>query len=270
MSLERIGTAVLGATFLGVGYALTHGDCLLIEPTAGLGTDYVACMRRAVVRENSAVSETGKRLYREIVRRGLVDQNGLCHVFPTAGILAGMLLEKNVPTLLDTVPTAIEKTADGFSVEAYGPDGRHTFFCERVLDTTPFGALCGDEAACGGAAAVLSEKCLCASLVTGGENAIDLATDEYVVESGRFAGEGYLRVKLPFDASYSQARERLHTLWERDVCPRLEGTRLGAVASAFSHVFSHEYTEEAHGGTHIASASFPSPLAAFEKGCVER
>ena len=256
MALERIGTVVLGATFLGAGYTLTHKDCLLLEPTAGLATDYVACMRRAVVREEEAVSQPGRTLHGEIVRRGLVNKNGLCHVFPTAGILSKLLLENHVPTLLDTVPTAIEKTADGFTVEAYGPDGRHTFSCSRILDTTPFGA------------DILLEKTLGASLAAENETPVEIETDTFRVESGRFCGEGYFRVKLPFDATYTQARERLHTLWESEICAKLGGAfRLGAVASAFSYIFSHEYEETKDGARHLPSASFSSPLSAFEKGC---
>ena len=104
--MKRYRLVVLGASFLGIGAALTEpADTVIIEPSCRLGDDYVNCLCAQDWRTVHPCTKPGKQLYSEMEKRGLLYKDGSVYAEPAIFILSKWLYQSNVSVCLSTTVT---------------------------------------------------------------------------------------------------------------------------------------------------------------------
>lgn len=292
--MNKTSLLIIGATVLGTAAATSSGgDYVLLEEGVTPGWEFVSAFRHRPFGDiqNSGdqqqVSERGKtqginafqqsgeqkekqgfvgsrqfseptkRLYDGLLRRNCISEDGGLHLFPAAGLLASCLLERQGEVHFSTVVTNIMSKDGGYLVEASGLDGKMSFWAERVLDTTSLGVLHPLAVDC------VIQKSLCGMLVGQCE---ELEEEPLSLVKGRFDNEYILRLRLPFDISWPQARLALHEAWQQ-VWKRFPACRFTVSALEYDYEFDAPVAREVKAGWQWRpSVSCGNLFEAFEGG----
>lgn len=246
--MNKIKLLVAGATVSGVALACERAEgCLLVEQGMLLGAEYLAGMNAKPYAGEPLGAQAGK-LLAECRALDLLGEGGEVHLPPVQGLLANRLQEAGVRTLLHTRITDILPAEGGYLVELFGAQGFCRLWAERVVDTREDGQ---------------GRKALCAALHFSGE-AVPRALPGAQLLRGRYRGDCVLKLPVPREASWPQARDRLWEYWERNAPP---GGQLAAVAPNFVFDYDRAVTgPEANGLIRCVSASFANLFAAYEGG----
>ena len=273
--MNKTSLLIIGATVLGTAAAITSGgDYVLLEEGVTPGWEFVSAFRhrpfgdiqnsddqqqvneRGKTQGINALQQSGereekqgfvgsrqfseptKRLYDGLLRRNCISEDGGLHLFPVAGLLASCLLEKPGEVHFSTVVTNIIPKDGGYLVEASGLDGKMSFWAERILDTTSLGVLHSLAADCA------IQKGLCGMLAGPCE---ELEEEAISIVKGRFDNEYILRLCLPFDTAWPQARLALHEAWQQ-VWKRFPNCRFTVSALEYDYEFGAPVAQEVEPG----------------------
>ena len=268
--MEKTSLLIIGATVLGTAAAISSsGDYVLLEEGVTPGWEFVSAFRHRPFGDIQGsdglqpFSEPTRRLYDGLLRRNCIGEDGGLHLFPVAGLLASCLLEKPGEVHFSTVVTNIIPKDGGYLVEASGLDGKMSFWAERILDTTSLGVLHSLAADCA------IQKGLCGMLVGPCE---ELEEEAISIVKGRFDNEYILRLYLPFDTAWPQARLALHEAWQQ-VWKRFPNCRFTVSALEYDYEFGAPVAQEVEPGwLWRPSVSCGNLFEAFEGGiqCVTR
>lgn len=221
----RTGTLILGATSVGIAYALSHEDCVIVEKGMNLCVDYTDCMNIQPVNLAAlpAYTPETREIYRRAKEKNIIGADGSLHPFPLIGITAAALLEKEVPVLSFCETVRMERQETGFAVQLYCVSGYMEILARRIIDATP-GGNAAFAAAFGAQAYDADVKRAIAASVRGkgasGGFAIPAARhgihgigDARMIK-GCFDDEYYLELSVAPCDGYPMALESLHRLWQ--------------------------------------------------------
>lgn len=253
--MKRYRLVVLGASFLGIGAALTEpANTVIIEPSCRLGDDYVNCLCAQDWRTFHPCTKSGKQLYSEMEKRGLLYKDGSVYAEPAIFILSKWLYQSNVSVCLSTTVTKIVKTNGGYELTIFNCDGQATIFAEKILDTTPTGVMYTPD---------IDYSKQLNSVVT------NAPADSYPIFGHFYHNSAnnlhYFAFPVGKSDSWIVARDSLHRLWLENK-DTLNGWRL--VFTAFTFAYKMPTTKVQVNDNHnwIPSCSFPSLLEAFDEG----
>lgn len=246
---------VLGATFLGIGYAAAHKDSIIIERGENPGPDFIGSADIAPINVNASHSYYAAALVKELEKRNLLDRNGNVHIYPVSGVMSKFVLDNKIQLIMDTRVVSIDKTSDGFDVTVFSLNGFDTIHSKKILDT---GAICKLKPKKSG-----FKKYVSASVLGGGEE-FDTITDSGLKIRHGLHGQSVLSMTVDADCSYTEARLKLHEFLSKNI----KNSKIASFASEFMY----EYNEIgickniAENYLWVPSCSYQNLLAAFEAG----
>lgn len=259
-TLSHCGTLVFGGTAFACGIAFRKPtETLILEREIQLLPEFAQSLSSIVLSE--PVTEEGKRIRRELERRG-VASGGKLHPPPASAVFTYLAMRKNCHILLSCDVVEVESAGGGgYHVIISGIDGLNCIRAERIIDTTPEGwRNVGRDHIRGKSlsAAICGMSVL--SVPNGGLKCASFT-------KGILPGELLLRVDLPADATWHEARIRLHDIM-RHLRKENPDLAVGGEASALAY----EYEEKnlcrtmKNGIIWNPSAQYKDLIAAFEEG----
>ncbi len=139
MTQRYYDTAILGATFLGLGAALNLENVVVIERGGLLGSEYVASYKVCEPKNINPKTKSGREFLCDLKERGLISETGEIYPAPTVYVLSSFLKEKNIDILLMTETINIERKEGLFYITVYHTKGYEVIIAKRILDTTTLG-----------------------------------------------------------------------------------------------------------------------------------
>jgi hypothetical protein len=258
----RCKRLVIGGTVLGCGLAMADAqDTLLVERGMVLGYEFCATLHEPSYSEAS--SPAGRELADEMETWGLV-RDARLHLPPLAELLAARLYERQCRVLLYSEVMDIKAKSDGgWTVTLWNRDGMSQVETDQIVDSTSEGVVHGL------AKSVPLRKSLCAAMVTtqpGAAAPQSDAPERWCCLRGALSDELILKVSLPPNAIWPQARQQLHDTWVELRGRGLAASwQLAAEASAIAHEFIAPINRAvAPSWRWRPSASYGSFMAAYE------
>lgn len=131
---QQFSTIVLGAGYAGLGYAAAHPDCLLLEESQTVGSDFHSCLRPAQTTPDAAGPLAG--LMREYDVLGPQEFDSLkaslvAHEFAARQLADGHEIR------LDAQLLDISGAEGGVTVRYFTNEGKHTVTARCLVDATP-------------------------------------------------------------------------------------------------------------------------------------
>ena len=139
MSPKYYDYAVLGASFLGFGAALSMENVVVIERGGLFGTEFVNSYKVCEPKVVEPKTALGKDFLKNLSKRGLVSENGEFYPAPAVYVISSYLKEKPFDILLMTEVTGIQKKDGYFGITVYHSGGFETIYAKNILDTTNLG-----------------------------------------------------------------------------------------------------------------------------------
>lgn len=133
----KFSTVLIGGTYYALGYWTCHDDCLILEESRRVGSDFHAMLHPA---EMNDTGETEKRsALGELMREyGVWTDKGfdLLKAAPAAHEYAARQIEKGKEILLDCRIIDIRREANGYTVRYFCNEGICEAAADEVIDTT--------------------------------------------------------------------------------------------------------------------------------------
>jgi len=139
MEKRYYDTAVLGASFMGLGVAMQTENTIVIEKGGTFGSEFVNSFRVCKPGIQLPSTEMGRAFWQELKSRGLISEEGDIHAGPTVYVLSKYLMEKQTDILLMTEVTDIKKVDGYFQITLYHAGGFEEILAGNILNTTAFG-----------------------------------------------------------------------------------------------------------------------------------
>ena len=139
MSQKYYETAVLGATFLGLGAALRLKNVVLIEKGGLFGKEFVNSYKvcePTVVRPKTSL---GEHFLSNLKKRGLVSEDGEIYQAPAVYVVSSYLKANPMDILLMTEVIRIQKVEGYYHITVYHSGGFETILAKQLIDTTTMG-----------------------------------------------------------------------------------------------------------------------------------
>lgn len=136
MSQRYYDTAILGATFLGIGAALNSKNAIVIEKGEILGAEFIGSYKVCTWRDRNLKTESGDHFERNLRKRGLISENGDFYQGPAMYVVSEYLKEKPVELLLMTEIIEVKKEGGYYHITCYHAKGFEMIVAKHLLDTT--------------------------------------------------------------------------------------------------------------------------------------
>jgi hypothetical protein len=252
---EQDQWVVLGATLTAFGLAASRPGVVIVESTAGPASEFAGAFYPGDGSAAAPVSTQARELEAELTGLNILD-SGRYHVAALVPVLMRRILNHHLNVSFWTDLIGFEPGADGTKeVVIINASGRRTIRAARIIDTTAESHPCI-------APRRWTEKRLWANLHG---RTLGPAVGDVLWQPGRFASEQYFGVRLDPRSDWPEARGALLKAWQNRPA-FLADTRIAALATEFQYTFATPQVSPAPGITHVPSAAFPTPLAAFDAG----
>ena len=139
MSQKYYDTVILGATFSGLGAALSLENAIVIEKGGLFGAEFVNSYKVCEPKNVKPKTKSGNGFLEDLKRRGLVSESGEIYPAPAVYVISSHLKEKYMVILLMTEVTEINKVDGAYHVTVYHAGGFETIVAKRIIDTTNTG-----------------------------------------------------------------------------------------------------------------------------------
>lgn len=250
--MYKTKTLIIGASFLGVGYAAANQDCIIIEKGENPVPDFVGCASLNKINADKAYSPSGKALLSELNQRKLLDENGNVHIYPVSGIMSDFILSKKLRVIMDTRPVSINKISGGYVVNIFSLNGFDEIHTESIIDTRPIIKNTNAD--------VEYKKYINASVLGGGKEFENIVGVE--IKHGLY-GQSVLSMQVCKDASYTETRLELHEFISKNI----KESKIASFASEFEYRFTDSICKKISDNYYwVPSASYNDFISAFESG----
>lgn len=232
---EQTYNAVLfGATYLALGYALSHDNCLVVDKSTTLGSEFFGKI------DLSGVMDTDNELV------SMAKQMNVDNTLDMQKVLCKLVIEKDVKILLETTALGAYTKPDSDEIMLYSrTDGQFAINAKRVIDTTSLGSL-----------NYLANDIIRKDKL--GENGIS----KYICAK---TDEEFIKKQVPFDYSYDEAAAWLAKTENNGGLINCDD-ETAEFYGRFIYEFADEYTLSGNNYLHIPSAQFSDCITAFERG----
>ncbi|MDF2926107.1 MAG: hypothetical protein K0R57_5021 [Paenibacillaceae bacterium] len=248
MSDIYVDDLVIGATFWGIGYAVgSKGKTLIIEKSIRLGHEFIDCFKFGDSWDCQCQTEEGERFKEDLKTRNIISPTHRPLLQACCPMLSDAVGSNQVNLLLGTKLLSLEKTAEGYLVEAYNASGVMRICAKKVLDTVEAGGN-------------FYRKSLNVMLNTNKRKVESIKCSEFELYEAERPDIAYLRFYVEKRDSLMTARQKT-VEWLYGGPKELEGFTVISVGS----VFDYEYSG-IHQNSFGISGSFTNPVKAFDKG----
>lgn len=251
--MQVYDVAIFGATVLSAALASKLGKkAIVIEKSESVATDYVSCINTRLAHIEEASIPESREFKQEFVKRNLVSEDNIIHIFPLTGICAQYLQKSDV--LLSTDIISIELIDNVYEIILFNIGGFTKIRAKHILDTTPYGI---------GKATYREmsfEKYINAVIIG------DTPPKSNYIFKDRF-DQFVFSLQVDNTASYSCAVNFMCHTWEHVVQSEFKDFKLVTIASQFAYLFNAPVTYEVQTNyVHKPSASYKNLGKAFEEG----
>jgi hypothetical protein len=220
-------TIVVGASFYGCGRAAAEADSLVLDPCCQVGSDFVFSFDSGIGWETPPAHPWATE-FQQGLRAHEVLKGERLQVGRLAPAFAKWCLEHKLRVLL--LSRILER--DGQRITALTPSGVQTFTAETIIDAQP---------------TPTGPRRLTALASHPPETARTGACGPFTISPGPSPDESFLRLDLPEDTTWPEARSAMHQAWLGRPT-ELGEWRLALIASRF------------------AQTRFPNPVLALDAG----
>lgn len=226
---------IFGATCAALGFAATHEDTLILEPTEMVGTDFAGCLRYAGRIETMPTLPAACDFYQFIQSHG-VARDGYMDIPALVPVLHRYIRSQGMPVLFLTRPASVREEGDVTVIEAITNEGILTFQAAQWLEPHAETSL---------------EKCLnllCHQPGSGfGQRLQGYFGPDCAIQQTRRAGEYLVSIAFPAETQLHEARATVIEGW-RQIFDEGE-----ALISMLAFAFEHP-------------SAYSNPIQAFEEG----
>ncbi len=127
---------LIGASVFSLGFAETHANTIILEPTEMMGGEFTSCFKRANVRD--VQPGKGSKLYDYMNTYKLIDEAGEVNTLKLSPVIYKLVMDNNVPVMLLTKVIDVKEKENMFEVRVYSNSGLKTVLCKRIIDTTTY------------------------------------------------------------------------------------------------------------------------------------
>ena len=139
MSQKHYDAAVLGATFLGIGAALSLKNVVMIEKGGLFGEEFVNSYKVCKPKDVKPETRLGNDFLCDLKKRGLVSESGEIYPAPAVYVVSSYLEKNPIDILLMTEVIRIEKIEGYYQITVYHTGGFERILAKRIIDTTAIG-----------------------------------------------------------------------------------------------------------------------------------
>ena len=253
-------TLILGGSAFACGMASRNpGKSLILERGILLIPEFASALHPVSVPVPR--TQTGKQILRELERRGIAGGEKI-HPPPLSAYFIHWMHRKKCRILFNCELLDVVRSGKDAGAEVFCIDGQNTIRAQRIIDTTA-------EAWRNRGREFIRGKFLCAALCgTISHVPADGELRCASFSAGILPGEHLLRVDVPADATWHEARLRLHDIF-RHLQKRNPRLTLGGEAAFMGYEYEDDgpvrrTTED--GILWIPSAQYKNPVTAFEEG----
>ncbi|WP_373264318.1 hypothetical protein [Hungatella hathewayi] len=257
---KHVETVIVGATYYGIGYACTHPNCLILEPSQVLGGNFHKGLRTASM-DGLGEREADTGLGKLMKEYGVWTEYGF-DVLKAAPVLHEFVSQtEGLRLLLNVKLLAVRRKDEGaesYDVEYSSNSGIHHVCCSRVLDTT----VLRDTNLFG--VRLLSKTLNLFTLCIGGdfEEKLKFVCPECMIEEGVNPGEKIVKFPAAPGDTIADAYEAVVELWRLAFTEGEE--KILFMAEDFEYVC--RCTDEAFSPCAWVGEDVSNPLTAFVRG----
>jgi hypothetical protein len=258
---DFVPTFIYGATFAGLAIASAAPDVTyLAEPTALVGSEFIASFNPGDCWENSLISDEANALRDDLLRRNLLSENGRVHLPPIAPVLFQLIREKNLNVKMMTKIIDVQPSSKGYEITLYNSSGLQKIEAGSIIDTT------ATRASNPAHQVDIEYRKINAMLHCADPQELPELDDESVeLAQGLFSGEVILKLDVNVNDGWMEARQKLHEYWLHR--PKvLSPWILAAVADSFEIGVAKDAHQVADNWTWFPSAGYSNLLQAFDAG----
>ncbi len=252
MTVKHYETVILGATFLGLGAALSiKGKVAVVESGGLFGAEFVDCFKICHKTEIKMKTKQGADFADDLKERKLMNESGEIYPAPSVYVVSSFIKNRPMDILLMTEVISIRKLSGCYEITIFNTQGFDTIIAEHILDTTTLGT--GHEEG----KLVHKTKSLNAILYNPDGN--ELENLYYNTMNGLY----YYHMPVPDDMSRYDAIEML---CEKEKIFVEKNMRISTIAQEFAYELKPVIEKIEDDFVWIPSAAYDNLVEAFDRG----
>ncbi|PCJ59470.1 MAG: hypothetical protein COA79_10495 [Planctomycetota bacterium] len=252
-------TAIIGGTFLGLGYGLSHTeDSVLIESSGSLGWEFIDAMNaRSSWSAMESLPKLSSDYFTQMKERNILT-NDKVHLPAMAPLLFQFLKDSKLKYHFLTHIVSVNKVENNFEIKLYNQNGFSTIYAEQILDTTNLGYRQTEKK---------SNQYISATLHSGSntDHNFSLSGSDFKIIKGNLLSEAFLQIEIDVSAAWDVARKKIHDFWI-DRPAALKEWELASVATRLDVLPVNSKGWSKDNFTWLPGVSFENPLLAMSKG----
>lgn len=258
---SQFNKIIIGASYFALGCASKRADCLILESSHVVGSDFHICHRPADI---SGISDTEANTeLAEYMKKYGAFADGKLDILKASPIVHEYVFAKKKlcgteNILLDAKLLSVKKAGAGYMVKYISNEGLQTIECERVLDTTPERLTYRAGARCEN----ISLNLFTVSVSDNFEAKLRRACPDCAITDGVNPGEKAVGIPCALNDSLLDASEKVVDIWKRAFPDREE--RMLFLAKGFD--YDCVPVNEAHAPCAWRGQRYTNPLTAFASG----
>ena len=142
MTQKCYDVAILGATFLGLGAALSLKNAVVIEKADFFGTEFINNYKVCKPQLINSTTELGTHFADNLRKRKLISASDDIYQAPAMYVISSYLKQNPVEILLMTETIEVKKENGVYSITVYHAKGFETILAKKLLNTTLNGIGC--------------------------------------------------------------------------------------------------------------------------------
>lgn len=252
-------TAIIGGTFLGLGFGLNHEeDSVLIESSGSLGWEFVDAMNTGKQwSETNSLPAISSKYYSQLKERNILEDDKV-HLPALAPLLFQFLKDSKLKFHFLTHIIDIKKDTNGYEITIYNQNGFSKISADQILDTTSSGYRQKE----------LKAKQFIGATIHSADNEVkdfNLSGEGFEVIKGHLLSEAFLKIELQINSSWDVARKKIHEFWVNRP-DELSSWELASVASRLDVMPENINGWSKEEFTWLPGIGLENPLLALSKG----
>ena len=249
MDGQYFDTLIFGASFLGLGAALSMNNCAVIEGGCLFGAEFVNCYKVNAPEQIKVKTKPGAAFWADLQKRGLVYENGDIYQGPSVYVLSRFLKVKNMDIYLMAEVIDLKKIDGLYNITVYTTKGFEYFKAKKIIETTTFGKYRKQK--------TNIKKCL--NAIMHNPSGCSLTGLSHNRASGLYT----YSLDLPAEISRYEATEKLCAM-ENDFA--LNDMRISSIAADFAYTMEKVSEKIDDNFFWYPSAGRANLIAAFDEG----
>ena len=241
-AMKTYDTVIVGSGYYAFGYAMTHGNTLIVEETQLADRHFSGCLRGFGYEEAALVGEGARALVSYMRDKGVLRVTRVCVPALEAG-LCDFFMGHMPEILLGTVCTDTVSDEQGYLLTLCNNEGLSTVRAHRVVDTR------------------VAHGHILNVLIQGD---IGSVSEDVSVSDAFYDGQRRLSLCFDGETDINRAKVKVYPILKRLLSPT--GAQVLQMAYRMHRPDAAAPYEDGQGILHVDETFYGDPFAAFEKG----